>query len=660
MHVFKRTSQRARWWRGASALALVSVSAVALAACGGGGSDDNDNGSSSSSDKMPATAPAFSADQLTKLPGENWITNGGTLSNDRYSPLKEINDTNVKSLKGEWKADLASGTEAKYSHEAQPLVYNGIIYIPTGEDDVFAYDVKTGKQLWKYEGNLDEGITTVCCGWLSRGVALGDGKVYIGKLDGHMVALDQKTGKVAWDVEVANWKKDNAGITAAPLYYDGKIYTGITGGEFGVRGRLTALDAKDGHELWRFYTTAGPDDKVGGKSWTGDSYLHGGAPVWQTPTVDPKLGMVYFTTGNANPDVDGSDRAGDNLYTSSFLALDAKTGEYKWHFQTVHHDIWDYDQPSPTLLYTATVDGKKIPAIAEAAKTGWLYVLNRETGEPIWGAPETAVPQDKQQKTSATQPIPTNPPFSDHEVSPAELAAIKATLKSNPAAKGVAVKSGPIFTPNSLSAITVSPPGATGGTNWPPSSYNHDSNLIYVCGIDGVSGFYPSGTGKFEEGAVRLGSILTALPFGATPGHLTAINGDTGEIVWNVKFPDSCYSGSVTTAGNLVFVGRNTGELEAYSADKGEKLWSFQTGAGANSTVTPFEIDGKEKIAFIAGGNSLAASAHGDNLWVFSLDGKMEQLPGIEGSTQGTAHAGEATAENTKTPADNAAADAAK
>ncbi|MCW2950018.1 MAG: quinonprotein alcohol dehydrogenase, partial [Thermoleophilia bacterium] len=633
---------------------------VAFTACGSDSKSKSDN--SNDEGATPTTAPSFKASQLTKLPRQNWITNGGTISNDRYSPLDEINDGNVAQLKGDWKVDLQSGTEAKYSHEEQPIVYNGVIYVPTGEDDVFAFDAATGKQKWKYEGNLDPNISTVCCGWESRGVAIGEGKIYIGKLDGHMVALDQATGKVEWDVEVANWKKDNAGITAAPLYYDGKIYTGITGGEFGVRGRLTALDAGTGKELWRFYSTAGPDqddngpaDKKGSTTWAGDSYLHGGAPIWQTPTVDPKLGYVYFTTGNANPDVDGSDRAGDNLYASSFVALDAETGKYKWHFQTVHHDIWDYDQPSPTLLYTAKVDGKKIPAIAEAAKTGWLYVLKRKTGEPIWGAPETKVPQDAQQKTSPTQPIPTNPPFADHTVSAAELTAIQGTLKSNPAAKGIAVKSGPIFTPNSKAAITVSPPGATGGTNWPPSSYNHETNMIYVCGLDGVSGFYPSGTGTFEEGAVRLGSILTALPFGETPGHLTAINGDTGEIAWKVNFPDSCYSGSVTTAGNLVFVGRNTGELEAYTADKGVKKWSFQTGAGANSTVTPFELDGKEKIAFVAGGNSLAASPHGDNLWVFSLDGELEQLSGVEGNAVGTAHAGESAGDAADTKAAEAA-----
>ncbi|MCW2955756.1 MAG: quinonprotein alcohol dehydrogenase [Thermoleophilia bacterium] len=632
-------------WLGRGALVVLIASlSLFVAACG----DDDSDGKDSDGGKLdfPAKAPAFDADYLTALPSDNWITNGGTVSNDRYSPLKDINDSTIKDLKGEWKLDLESGTEIKYSHEAQPLEYNGIIYIPSGEDDVFAVSVETGKVKWKYEGELDENISTVCCGWLSRGVGLGDGKVFIGKLDGTMVALDQETGEEVWDVEVAHWKKDNAGITAAPLYYDGLVYTGITGGEFGVRGRLTALDAETGEEKWRFYTTPGPDE-VGGDTWEGDSYLTGGAPVWQTPSVDPELGMIYFTTGNANPDVDGSERAGDNLFAASFVALDVKTGEYKWHYQTVHHDIWDYDQPSPTLLYDATIDGKKVPAIAQAAKTGWLYSLDRKTGKPIWPVKEMPVPQNAQQKTAKTQPIPQYEAFATKEITDANVTDITKMIRANPEGKDLNIlpagkdPATATFTPAGPNDVAIVANGATGGTNWPPSSYNHDENLIYVCGIDGVSGIYPSGVEEVEEGSVRIGSILTVLPFGSTPGHITAIDGDTGEIVWKNEFPDSCYSGSTTTAGNLVFVGLNNGELKAYTADKGEEVWSFQTGAGANSTVSLFEHKGKEYVAFIAGGNSLAASAHGDNLWLFSLDGELEQLPGIEGAVGGAEHQGQ-------------------
>ena len=633
---------------------LVVLLALLVGACGGGDDDDDDSkqadpATAQSDLDFPKTFPAFSAEYLTALPREHWITNGGSVYNQRYSPLTKINDENVDGLKGVWKADLASATAAKYSHESQPLVYNGTIYVSTGEDDVFAIDVESGETKWRYEGELDQKISTVCCGWLSRGVAIGDGKVYIGKLDGHMVALDQESGEVEWDVEVVDWKESNGGITAAPLYYDGKIYTGTTGGEFGVRGFVSALDAKTGEEEWKFFTTAGPEhDEVkcnegdgcdtADESWEGDSYKTGGAPVWQTPSVDPELGMIYFTTGNANPDVDGSGRAGANLFTASFVALDAKTGEYEWHFQQVHHDIWDYDAPSPTILYDVEKDGKAIPAIAEAGKTGWLYALNRKTGEPIWDIEETPVPQYAQQKTHPTQPIPQYEPFVDQVIDDAEFSGIEEQVKANPEGAKLEVlrpssdePADVAFAPPAPNRVTVVAPGPTGGTNWPPSSYNPKAELIYVCSLNGAAGMYPSGVEEFVPGAVRLGSILTVLPFGSTPGQLTAIDSNTGEKAWEVEFKDgACYSGSITTAGNLVFVGKNDGHLEAYSADKGEKLWEFQTGAGANNTATTFEHKGKQYVLFLSGGNSLAATAHGDNLWLFSLDGTAESLPGIE------------------------------
>ena len=298
--------------------------------------------------------------------------------------------------------------------------------------------------------------------------------VFIGQLDGNMVALDQTTGEVVWKTEVVDWKT-GSGITAAPLYYDGLIYTGITGGEFGVRGRLTALDAKTGKEAWRFYTIPGPGE-TGHETWpqTGDAWEHGGAPVWQTPAVDPKLGMVYFTTGNASPDVNGSKREGDNLFSASFVALDAKTGAYKWHFQQVHHDIWDFDAPSPTVLYDAQVDGKTVPAIAEASKTGFLYVLDRSTGKPLIPIEEKPVPQSDYQKTSPTQPFPTNPPFANQVVTDEAFENIKKQIDTINEKRDtpLEVERGSIFTPQEHEEVMVTAPDASGGTNWQPSSYN--------------------------------------------------------------------------------------------------------------------------------------------------------------------------------------------
>ena len=599
-------------------------------------------------------AAAFSTDDLLEEPTEAWLTNGGTVMNQRYSPLDEIDTGNVKDLKGVWMTNLdGSGVAAKYSAEAQPIVYQGVMYVPTGADDVFAVSVDTGKVLWRYQARLDQKISTVCCGWLSRGVALGDGKVYLGQLDGALVALDQKTGKLVWTAQVGRWQ-DGYTITAAPLYYDGLVYTGISGGEFSIRGRVQAYDAKTGKEVWRFNTVPGPGE-VGHDSWPKDNnaWKHGGAPVWQTPAVDPELGLMYFSTGNASPDLDGSRRAGDNLFAASIVAVDAKTGKYKWHYQQVHHDIWDYDSPSPIVLFDTEIDGEDRKGLASPSKTGWVYLLDRETGEPLHPIEEKAVPQLASQATAKTQPIPSYAPLFSHEVTDEDVAGIQKLADANTKAgqpKQKVVK-GAIYTPFG-ETITAVVPGPQGGVNWQPSSYNPDTGLLYVCAMRSVSG-YSSKNEELPEGkqgqTADLGSVFTTTGFGSQEGYLVAMDVSTGEKAWEKRWPESCYSGTVTTGGNLVFVGRNGGQLEAYNAETGEgPLWSFQTGAGANTTTTVFEQGGTQYLAFLAGGNALAATKHGDNLWLFSLDGTMTEAQEADaGEDEGTGHAGQAPAEPT-------------
>ena len=598
-------------------------------------------------------APAFSAEELLEEPTEAWLTNGGTLLNQRYSPLDQIDTDNVDELKGEWMVDLdGSGTAGKYSAEAQPIVYQGVMYVPTGADDVFAVRVSTGKVIWKYEAKLDQKINTVCCGWLSRGVALGDGKVYLGQLDGALVALDQKTGKKVWSAQVGRWQEGYT-ITSAPLYYDGLVYTGISGGEFSIRGRIQAYDAKTGEEVWRFHTVPGPGEK-GHDTWPqgNDAWERGGAPVWQTPAVDPELGLMYFSTGNASPDLDGSRREGDNLFAASIVAVDAKTGEYRWHFQQVHHDIWDYDSPSPIVLFDVEIDGDERKGLGEASKTGWVYLLDRETGEPLLPIEEKPVPQLESQATAPTQPIPSYPPLFSHEVTDEDVAEIQKIADANrkEGQPRQRVVKGGIYTPFG-ETITAIVPGPQGGTNWQPSSYNPETGLMYVCGMRSVSG-YSSRNEELPEGkrgqTADLGSVFTTTGFGAQEGYFVAIDVTTGEKVWEKRWPESCYSGSVTTGGGLVFVGRNSGQLEAYDAESGDgPLWSFQTGAGANTTATVFEQDGTQYLAFLAGGNALAATKHGDNLWLFSLEGTMEEAEGAAAEGEGTGHAGQAPAEPT-------------
>src|SRR6266852_4256949 len=347
-------------------------------------------------------------DRLLQSPvGKDWVTNGGNLTNQRYSTLKQIDTSNVKNLKGAWMIRLkGSAYGGKYSHEATPLVKDGVMYVITGNDDAFAVNAKTGEFLWEYWSGIDQKINTVCCGWINRGVALGEGMVFFGQLDANVVALDAKTGKVAWKTPIEKWENGYT-ITSAPIYYDGMIYIGMSGGEFGVRGRLTALDAKSGQILWRAYTLPAPGE-FGSDTWPPgtDHSMRGGATVWNTPALDPELGLVYFATGNCGPDYDGSLREGDNLFCASIMAVHAKTGAYAWHFQQVHHDLWDYDAVSPVVLFDTVIDGQPREGIAEAGKTGWVYILDRTDGKPLIGIDERPVQQEPRQKTAKTQPFP--------------------------------------------------------------------------------------------------------------------------------------------------------------------------------------------------------------------------------------------------------------
>jgi quinohemoprotein ethanol dehydrogenase len=585
--------------------------------------------------------PAFTPEELTTSPGQDWNTNGGTVFNQRFSPLTELTPANVAGLKGVWRVHLGSATAPKYSGEAQPLVHDGIAYVSTGASDVFALDVESGKTIWKYAGNLSEEISTVCCGWTSRGVAIGDGRVYLGKLDGTLVALDASSGKPIWSVTVGDWRKGET-ITSAALYYDGLVITGLSGGEFGVRGSVTAYDAKTGKLVWRFYTIPGPGE-TGHETWPQDTeaWKQGGAPVWQTPAVDPELGLLYFSTGNTSPDFNGSVRKGDNLFANSIVALDAKTGAYRWHFQQVHHDIWDLDAPSPVVLFDVRLDGQLRHALAEPSKTGWVYILDRTNGKPLVGIDERPVPQEPRQHTSATQPYPVGDAFTQQSVPAKEAARLRAArAAAAKAAGGEAnlsrpkwnyVNGGKIFTPFWGETGVISTPSTIGGTNWPPSSYNPETGYLYVCSAAAVSIFTSSeqkyDPAKIAGGEDFLGSAFNAPDGSRVSGTFTAMDMKTNKIVWQKQWDDSCYSGSVTTAGGLVFVGHNDGRLIAYDARDGHQLWEFQTGAGANSTATVFERDGKQYLMLVAGGSALGGTAHGDSVWLFGRDGKLGPAP---------------------------------
>ena len=567
-------------------------------------------------------APAFTPQQLTALPTAGWITNGGNLFNQRFSPLTQINRDTVKDLKAEWRTHLdGSGAGPQYSGQGQPLFYQGVLYVVTGADDVFALDVKSGAHLWTYQAQLDPAHVRVCCGWVSRGLGMGEGKIFLGRLDAKLTALDQQTGKLIWSVQ---GEDPNLGysLVAAPLYYEGMVIVGYAGGDMGIRGRVKAYDAKDGHLLWTFYTIPGPGE-FGAQTWPTDNdyYKWGGAAVWQTPAIDPQLGLIYFSTGNASPTYAGARRAGDNLFTASIVALDVKTGQYRWHFQQVHHDIWDYDSPNPVVLFDAPYGGTMRHGIAEIPKTGWVYLLDRATGKPLLGIPEKPVPQEPRQRTAATQPYPIGDALFPQSV--------------DIAPEGFAlVNGGRIFTPFWDKPTVYRPQMAV---NWPPSSYDPDSHYFFVCGIDnlGVSAHDPKPfAGPTFQGMWLQGTFASTGVAGR--GMFAAFDLTTNRLVWEHAWPQGCFSGSLATRGGLVFTGRSDGRLTALNSATGDLVWQFQTDAGVNAPSTTFEYNGTQYLAVMSAGTLFGAGKKGDSIWLFSLNGKIESL------ADGSAHAASA------------------
>ena len=580
----------------ASAAAGVLLVATGYAQIGGGSTRD------------------FSAAALTAPPAAGWPTNGGNLYNQRYSPLKTINRDNVAQLKGVWRTRLrGSGAAPQYSGFAQPLVHDGVAYVSTGANDVFALSIDTGEILWQYTASLDPKITSVCCGWNNKGVALGPDKVFLGQLDGQLVAIDRATGKVAWKIQAERWQ-DNFSITSAPVYFDGMVITGFAGADRGTRGRVKAYDAKDGRLVWTFYTIPGPGEP-GYESWPkgSDAWKYGGASVWQTPAIDPELGLVYFSTGNAGPDYNGAVRAGDNLYAVSMVAVELKTGKYRWHFQQVHHDIWDYDAVNPVILMDVNVGGRTRKAIAEVGKTGWAYILDRQTGKPLIGIDEKPVPQEPRQATAKTQPFPRGD------------AIVPQLIEVAPEGYQL-VNDGRIFTPFVGARPTIMLPGIWGGANWPPSAYDPVRERLFVCASSVVNGYAGGGDPNLvppRPGAdLFTGGNTTFAPVPRS-GIIAALDVTTNKVTWRYRWSDQCYSGVLATGGSLLFVGRADGRLTALDSTSGQQLWEFQTGAGMHAPVSTFERNGKQYVIAYSAGSALLGSARGDSVWLFALDGTL-------------------------------------
>jgi PQQ-dependent dehydrogenase (methanol/ethanol family) len=504
-----------------------------------------------------------------------------------------------------------SGFDNKYSQQGTPVVKDGVMYIPTGQQDVFALDVRTGTILWRYIADVDPKSPG---GWNNRGVAVAEGKVFASQKDSHLIALDQTTGKVIWKTEVApDVGPASKYLPNAVIYYDGMVFTGVAGGDSGVRGELSAFDAASGIQLWRFYTVPAPGE-FGNDTWEGDSWRYGGGAAWMHPAIDPDLGLIYFPTGNAWPDTDGSVRGGDNLFTASIVALDIKTGIYKWHFQEVHHEIWDYDNANSPVLFDAVIDGQPRKGLAHTGKTGFMYLLDRSNGQPLIGIAEVPVKQDPRQKTAATQPVPVGDAF----VPQCAVDPLPSYL------------TGCLFDPFWEDPVLIAP-GTQGGSDYSPISFNPQTGLVYIPATNINSAFAISRE-KIDEATgarIKLDGIGFYRPTGTKrSGILTAMDPTTNKIVWQkeMPYPIGLGSGVMTTAGGLIFHGEPDGNFLALDAMTGEELWRFQTGFGADGPPITYELDGEQYVAIATGGNNLGLSSRGDAVWAFKLGGSLGPL----------------------------------
>jgi len=538
----------------------------------------------------PGMALAQSADELIAGGTDtgNVINYGMSYSAQRYSTLDQINKDNIKTLVPVW----AHALESDQSQESQPMVYKGVIYITT-ENATEAIDAKTGVRKWKTVLEYDpDTYRMTCCGNMNRGVALYDGKVYRTTLDNRLVAYNAETGEELWSGKSAEIK-DGYAMTVAPLVANGVVIIGASGAEYGTRGFLDGYDAETGKKLWRTWTVACPGEP-GGDTWpAGDACQHGGGSTWLTGTYDPELDTVYWGTGNPgswNPLV----RPGDNLYTSSVLALNPKTGEIKWHYQFTPNDGMDFDGCNEMVLADIPVNGQTRKVILHADRNAFFYVIDRTNGELIAGNAFTL--QDW--------------------------------------AKGIDMKTGrPILSDVSLKyrdgEMVGTFPGPNGGKNWSPMSFNPTTGLAYVNALAMGFGMKPA----IQEW--KAGELYFGVEFGPPPatdeppGSLRAIEPLTGKSVWKADSDVPRYAGVLTTAGGLVFTGQLTGQFEAFDIDTGKKLWEFQTGSGIEGQPITWEADGVQYIA-ITNGNGGVHTKFGNNpkvqivpragtLWVFAL-----------------------------------------
>jgi alcohol dehydrogenase (cytochrome c) len=521
--------------------------------------------------QVPAGADVTVTDpmMLNAASDENdWLLHGRTYDNQRYSPLKQITAGNVKSLN--LVALVQTGMTASF--ETTPVVVNGVMYITTpvvnSKMMIMAINAATGERVWDVTYNL--GPFQICCGPVNRGVAVGYGRIYVATLDDHLLALDAADGHTIWQTAIVS-SQSGYSETLAPQVYDGMVIVGSAGGEWALRGFVAAYDAKTGQQRWRWMATDP-------KTYSGNSWETGGGMVWTTPAIDPKLGLVIFSTGNPNPDLDGTNRRGDNLYSDSIVALDVHSGELKWYYQEVKHDVWDYDAASNVVLFDVHQNGETIPAAAEAGKVGWVYIVDRRTGKLIRRSDPYVM--------------------------------MSKNMFSTPTRAGVDML-----------------PGANGGAEWSPPAYSPETHYLYIMAMDQLMRFTTKPTPS-APGLIRLGSAFTNVaPGGIQDGPFVALDVETGKIAWQYKAPQPLIGGALATAGNVVFMGEGNGWFDAFNAKSGDRVWRYNLGAGVNAPPITYRVNGEQYVAVAAGGNFQMTFPYGDTVAIFKLPSTSAAAP---------------------------------
>ena len=513
----------------------------------------------------------------------NFLHSNMNYAQTRYYPATQINTGNVAKLRPAFQFQ----TEVLESMETAPIVVDGVMYITTSYNHLYALDAATGKEFWHYKHKMGA-VTTYCCGPNNRSVAVMGDRLYMGTLDAKLVAFDAKTGKVLWSTQIAD---PEAGYseTMAPVAVNGKILIGTNGGEYGIRGFVKAYDANDGKLLWTFDTV--PEKGHEGTWATKDAterdlhrdiasekaalaknagfYKTLGGGVWMAPAIDKESNTAFFVVGNPSPDLYGAERPGDNLYTDSIVAVDLNTGAHKWHFQYVPHDVWDLDAVSPVILTDAMgKDGKMRKVAIHGGKTGHVYVHDRATGELIRFS-EAMIPQEN--------------------------------MWALPTKDGARML-----------------PGANGGVEWSPMAVNPKLRMVYAANLHQPMTYHVE-QAAYPGGKLWLGGAFKVIATEKQWGRLAAVNLDTGKMAWKFDTEQPLIGGVLATAGDLVFNGEGNGLFRAFDARTGKKLWEYQCGAGVNAPAVSYTVDGKQYVAVAAGGNTQLDFKRGNSVVVFAL-----------------------------------------